>query len=105
MAIASALIWSSVSCDMCLFIRLRIDKLEGIAFTGNTTTGLALVYNGLPLKAGQEVLIHSAPQRPTRASWVSPGGYHAFEYQWAIMEVFRFHQRIGRSASRTGSMH
>ena len=37
-----------------------------------------------------------APQGPTRASWVSPGGYHAFEHQWAMIEAFRFHQRIGR---------
>jgi isopenicillin-N epimerase len=29
---------------------------EEIALTGNTTMGLALVYYGLPLKAGQEVL-------------------------------------------------
>ncbi len=28
-----------------------------IALTGNTTTGLALVYHGLPLKPGQEVLV------------------------------------------------
>jgi len=37
-----------------------------------------------------------APQGPTRATWVSPGGYHAFEHQWAMIEAFRFHQRIGR---------
>ena len=30
---------------------------EEIALTGNTTTSLALVYQGLPLKAGQEVLV------------------------------------------------
>jgi isopenicillin-N epimerase len=37
-----------------------------------------------------------APQGSTRSSWVSPGGYHAFEHQWAMIEAFRFHQRIGR---------
>jgi isopenicillin-N epimerase len=37
-----------------------------------------------------------ALQGPTRASWVSPGGYHAFEHQWAMAEAFQFHQRIGR---------
>jgi selenocysteine lyase/cysteine desulfurase len=30
---------------------------EEIALTGNTTTSLALVYQGLPLKAGQEVIV------------------------------------------------
>lgn len=37
-----------------------------------------------------------APQGPTRASWVSPGGYQAYEHQWAMIEAFGFHQRIGR---------
>ncbi len=37
-----------------------------------------------------------APQGPTWASWVSPGGYHAFEHQWAMIEAFRFHHQIGR---------
>jgi isopenicillin-N epimerase len=37
-----------------------------------------------------------APQGPTRATWVSPGGYHAFEHQWAMIEAFRLHRRIGR---------
>jgi isopenicillin-N epimerase len=36
------------------------------------------------------------PEGPTRASWVSPGGYHAYEHQWAMTEAFGFHQRIGR---------
>jgi isopenicillin-N epimerase len=37
-----------------------------------------------------------APQGPTRASWVSPGGYQAYEHQWAMIEAFGFHQQIGR---------
>ena len=37
-----------------------------------------------------------APQGPTRASWVSPGGYQAYEHQWAMVEAFGFHQQIGR---------
>jgi isopenicillin-N epimerase len=36
------------------------------------------------------------PPGPTRASWVSPGGYQAYEHQWAMVEAFDFHQRIGR---------
>jgi len=31
------------------------------------------------------------------ASWVSPGGFHSFEYAWALPTAFTFHQRIGRS--------
>ncbi len=37
-----------------------------------------------------------APQGSTQASWISPGGFHAFEHQWAMAEAFRFHQGIGR---------
>jgi selenocysteine lyase/cysteine desulfurase len=33
---------------------------------------------------------------PTRASWVSPGGFKAYEHQWAMVEAFDFHRRIGR---------
>jgi isopenicillin-N epimerase len=39
---------------------------------------------------------NQAPQGPTHASWISPGGYHAFEHQWAMSEAFRFHQQMGR---------
>jgi len=33
----------------------------------------------------------------TRAAWVSPGGFHAFEHHWAVEAAVRFHQQIGRS--------
>jgi len=37
------------------------------------------------------------PAGPTRAAAVSPGGFFAFEHQWATIEAFRFHQTIGRA--------
>lgn len=37
------------------------------------------------------------PRGPVQASWVSPGGFHAYEHQWALPAAFAFHQRIGRS--------
>jgi len=37
------------------------------------------------------------PAGPTRAATVSPGGYFAFEHQWAAVAAFRFHQTIGRT--------
>jgi isopenicillin-N epimerase len=33
---------------------------------------------------------------PTQASFVSPGGFKAYEHQWAMAEAFDFHRRIGR---------
>jgi isopenicillin-N epimerase len=37
------------------------------------------------------------PSTPTRASWVSPGGFHAFEHEWAVADAFQFHQQIGKA--------
>jgi selenocysteine lyase/cysteine desulfurase len=36
------------------------------------------------------------PKTPTRAAWVSPGGFKAYEHQWAMADAFEFHRRIGR---------
>ncbi len=36
------------------------------------------------------------PNAPTNISWISPGGFKAYEHQWAMAEAFGFHQRIGR---------
>jgi selenocysteine lyase/cysteine desulfurase len=35
--------------------------------------------------------------RAMTASAVAPGGFHAFEYEWALPAAFDFHRRIGRS--------
>lgn len=34
---------------------------------------------------------------PMRAAWISPGGFHAFEYEWALPAAFEFHKQIGRA--------
>jgi isopenicillin-N epimerase len=36
------------------------------------------------------------PNAPKSISWISPGGFKAFEHQWAMAEAFEFHRRIGR---------
>jgi isopenicillin-N epimerase len=38
-----------------------------------------------------------APAGPTHASWISPGGFKAYEHQWAMADAFEFHRRIGRT--------
>jgi selenocysteine lyase/cysteine desulfurase len=35
-------------------------------------------------------------KNPTRAAWVTPGGFHAYEHQWAVADAFRFHLKIGK---------
>ncbi|MEQ1765422.1 MAG: aminotransferase class V-fold PLP-dependent enzyme [Pyrinomonadaceae bacterium] len=34
---------------------------------------------------------------PTEAAWVTQGGFHAFEYEWALPAAFEFHRQIGRA--------
>jgi selenocysteine lyase/cysteine desulfurase len=46
-----------------------------------------------PLKAWED---EHPPVGPTQASWVSPGGFKAYEHQWAMVEAFAFHRQIGR---------
>jgi selenocysteine lyase/cysteine desulfurase len=36
------------------------------------------------------------PQGQTRASWVAPGGFMAYEHQWAAADAFQFHLKIGK---------
>jgi isopenicillin-N epimerase len=36
------------------------------------------------------------PQGATRASWIEPGGFMAYEHQWAAADAFRFHLNIGK---------
>jgi isopenicillin-N epimerase len=35
-------------------------------------------------------------ESPTRADWVSPGGFYAYEHQWAMQDAFNFQRQIGR---------
>ncbi len=37
-----------------------------------------------------------APAGPAQASWFTPGGFHAFEHEWAVEAAFDFHASIGR---------
>ena len=37
------------------------------------------------------------PAGPTTGSRMSPGGFKAFEHQWALTQAFEFHQRIGKA--------
>ena len=47
------------------------------------------------------------PNAPKSIAWVSPGGFKAFEHQWAMAEAFDFHSRIGRKriADRIASLN
>jgi selenocysteine lyase/cysteine desulfurase len=36
-------------------------------------------------------------QHPTNAYDMTPGGFHAYEHEWAMSAAFQFHQKIGRA--------
>jgi len=35
--------------------------------------------------------------RPTTAYIMTPGGFHAYEHQWAMSAAFKFHEKMGRA--------
>ena len=37
-----------------------------------------------------------APAGPCNAARMTPGGFHAFEHQWALVAAFRMHRQMGR---------
>jgi isopenicillin-N epimerase len=43
-------------------------------------------------------LTGGAPEGRTAGRRMSPGGYKAFEHQWALAQAFEFHRAIGRDA-------
>lgn len=48
-----------------------------------------------------------APSGPSNANRMSPGGFHAFEHQWATAAAFRMHRQMGRErvAARIRSLN
>jgi selenocysteine lyase/cysteine desulfurase len=46
--------------------------------------------------AGYQAWMDDAQPPPTDSYLMSPGGFAAFEHQWAMAEAFRFHQALGR---------
>ena len=61
---------------------------QDIALTQNTTTGLALLYHGLPLREGDEILTNYA--RPLCASRIYPAGYRTLRSDLAQNSTLRF---------------
>lgn len=54
----------------------------------------------IPTFSGQEPYEawkhNETPKGPTKADWITPGGFFAYEHQWAMPAAFNFHQQIGR---------
>jgi len=49
------------------------------------------------LEAFNAWMVGDIKPRPTTAYDVTPGGFHAYEHQWAMSAAFKFHETIGRA--------
>jgi selenocysteine lyase/cysteine desulfurase len=60
---------------------------------GRLTPTIPTFYDVEPFAAWED---ERPPAAPRSIAWMSPGGFKAYEHQWAMTEAFRFHERIGR---------
>lgn len=42
-------------------------------------------------------MTETTPSPPMRAAWIGQGGFHAFEYEWALPAAFALHKQIGKT--------
>lgn len=58
---------------------------------------LRMIFPAFAIEPFTAWLSGTKPNAPTQASWITQGGFHAFEYEWALPSAFEFHKQIGRS--------
>jgi selenocysteine lyase/cysteine desulfurase len=56
-----------------------------------------MVFPAFALETVSAWMNDSEIKGPMRASWLGQGGFHAFEYEWALPAAFSFHKQIGRA--------
>ena len=78
---------------------------RGTGFIWGRPERWALLRPTIPTFASQEAwdawLNGDATPRPITSYDVTPGGFHAYEHQWAMSAAFRFHETIGRARVAT----
>ncbi len=57
---------------------------------------LRMVFPAMAMETFSAWLTGSEVKAPMKGSWMTQGGFHAFEYEWALPAAFEFHQQIGR---------
>jgi selenocysteine lyase/cysteine desulfurase len=58
---------------------------------------LRMVFPAFAMETFGAWLTNTELKAPMRAAWIGQGGFHAFEYEWALPAAFDFHRRIGRA--------
>lgn len=57
---------------------------------------LRMVFPAMAIEPFTAWMTGTSSNAPTQASWITQGGFHAFEYEWALPAAFEFHKQIGR---------
>ena len=61
-----------------------------------TWSQLHLVFPAFTEKTFGAWMMNTKLTASTEAAWIMQGGFHAFEYEWALPAAFEFHKQIGR---------
>ena len=56
-----------------------------------------LIPNFSELESYEAWMDERAPKGPTTAARMAPGGFHAYEHQWAAKAAFEMHEAMGRA--------
>lgn len=57
---------------------------------------LRMVFPAFAMETFAAWITDTELKAPMRAAWIGQGGFHAFEYEWALPAAFDFHKQIGR---------
>jgi selenocysteine lyase/cysteine desulfurase len=58
---------------------------------------MRMVFPAFAMETFGAWLTNTELKAPMQAAWISQGGFHAFEYEWALPAAFDFHKQIGRA--------
>lgn len=58
---------------------------------------LRMVFPAFAMETFMTWITETPLKAPMQAAWMTQGGFHAFEYEWALPSAFAFHKQIGRA--------
>jgi isopenicillin-N epimerase len=58
---------------------------------------LRMVFPAFAMETLMAWITETPLKTPMQAAWLSQGGFHAFEYEWALPAAFALHKQIGRA--------
>lgn len=58
---------------------------------------LRMVFPAFAMETLMAWITETPLKAPMQAAWMTQGGFHAFEYEWALPAAFAFHKQVGRA--------